>query len=72
MGGWGGGGQMFLSLNSNIDDVGPCRLVVTFRLSFFDYNFFFVEPGRLNTVCRSRIISNANDCHCLGGISQTF
>ena len=44
MGGWGGG-QMLLSLNSNIDDVGPCRLVVTFRLSFFDYNFFLWNLG---------------------------
>ena len=44
MGGWGGG-QMLLSLNSNIDDVGPCRLVVTFRLSFFDYNFFWWNLG---------------------------
>ena len=57
---------MLFFLNSNIDNVGPCRLVVTCHLSVSIIFFFFVEPGRLNTVCRSRIISNANECHCLG------
>ena len=63
---------MLFFLNSNIDNVGPCRLVVTCRLSVFNHYFFFVEPGRLNTVCRSRIISNANECHCLGEFLKRF
>ena len=41
----GRGGQMLFSLNSSIDDVGPCRLAVTFRLSFFNYFFFLWNLG---------------------------
>ena len=63
---------MLCFLNSNIDNVGPCRLVVTCHLSVSIIFFFFVEPGRLNTVCRSRIISNANECHCLGEFLKRF
>ena len=62
---------MLFFLNSNIDNVGPCRLVVACPQSVIIYLFIcFVEPGTLNTVFRSRIISKA--CYCLREFPKRF
>ena len=67
----GGRGEMLFFLNSNIDNVGPCRLVVTCRLSVFNH-FFFCGTWETEYVMSVQNHFERERVSLFGGISQTF